>query len=329
MTQPFHDFSLEAFWEDSEYTCSSYVGQPITAQMIADCEKQLGYILPKSLIHLLENQNGGVPNNTNFPTQERTSWAEDHVAITGIFGCDSSKTYSLCGSLGGEFMKEEWEYPDIGVYICDCPSGGHDMIALDYRECCKQGEHGEPSVVHVDQESDYKITYLAPNFETFIRGLVHDDVYDTSEEDLKQSLEMIASGKFSSVLQSLIELQPDYDFASVIRETCKTIADQKGYFALHADELSLLIYDIQFYLMSSNQRLRKDIEYLEKYPSMMVFSDGEFNTGGYAPDFIKDWLSTRMANKQILKKGMRKRLCFSEQYIQQLLKHDSVKRHLR
>jgi hypothetical protein len=326
MTQPFHDYSLEAFWEDSEYASSSYVGQAITAQMIADCEKQLGYILPKSLIHLLENQNGGVPNNTNFPTLERTSWAEDHVAITGIFGCDSSKTYSLCGSLGGEFMKEEWEYPDIGVYICDCPSAGHDMIALDYRACGKQGE---PSVVHVDQENDYQITPLAPDFESFVRGLVHDDIFDTSEDDLEQSLEMISNGHFSSVLQELLDHHPEYDFAGVIRETCKALSKEKGYFALHADELSYLIYDIQFYLMSSNQRLRKDIEYLEKYPSMMVFSDGEFNTGGYAPDFIKDWLSTRMANKQILKKGMRKRLCFSEQYIQQLLKHDLMKRHLR
>ena len=29
----------------------------------------------------------------------------------------------------------EWEYPDIGIYFGNCPSGGHDMIALDYRTC--------------------------------------------------------------------------------------------------------------------------------------------------------------------------------------------------
>lgn len=29
----------------------------------------------------------------------------------------------------------EWEYPDIGIYFGSCPSGGHDMIALDYRTC--------------------------------------------------------------------------------------------------------------------------------------------------------------------------------------------------
>ena len=65
-------------------------------------------------------------------------------------------------------------YPDIGVYICDCPSAGHDMICLDYR---KNGKNGEPEVVHVDQELDYKITFLAENFELFVTGLVSDDLY--------------------------------------------------------------------------------------------------------------------------------------------------------
>ena len=42
------------------------------------------------------------------------------------------------------------------------------MIFLDYREC---GKNGEPKVVCVDQEEDYSITFLADNFEDFIRGL--------------------------------------------------------------------------------------------------------------------------------------------------------------
>lgn len=66
-------------------------------------------------------------------------------------------------------MQENWGYPAIGPCICNCPSAGHDMIMLDYRKC---GPEGEPEVVHVDQEWDFQITTLAPNFEAFVRGLV-------------------------------------------------------------------------------------------------------------------------------------------------------------
>jgi len=107
------------------------------------------YTLPVSYIELMKYQNGGIPKRGSFPTRERTTWAEDHVALSRIFGIAREKAYSLCGGLGSQFMIEEWEYPDIGVYCADCPSAGHDMICLDYR---KNGQAGEPEVVHVDQE---------------------------------------------------------------------------------------------------------------------------------------------------------------------------------
>ncbi|WP_228384373.1 SMI1/KNR4 family protein [Chryseobacterium soli] len=120
-------------------------------------------------------QNGGLVNKSCFPTAESTSWADDHIAITGIMGIGREKTYSLCGELGSRFMMDEWGYPDTGVYIADCPSAGHDMVMLDYSKC---GKEGEPEVVHVDQEDDYKKTFLAKNFETFIKGLKDEDEFD-------------------------------------------------------------------------------------------------------------------------------------------------------
>ena len=79
----------------------------------------------------------------------------------------------------------------IGVCIANTPSAGHEMIVLDYSECGKQGE---PRVVYVDQEDDYSITFVAPDFATFVRGLVNEDEYDTSEEDLEETIATVESG---------------------------------------------------------------------------------------------------------------------------------------
>lgn len=175
MSVVFKDFDLTNFWEASEYASENYVSENLTNELVASIEQELGYKLPLSYVELMKNQNGGIPKNCSFPTEERTSWAEDHIAVSGILGIGREKTCSLCGEAGSQFMIDEWSYPDIGIYFADCPSAGHDMICLDYRE---SGRIGEPQVVHVDQESDYKITFLASNFEEFVKGLVDDSVFD-------------------------------------------------------------------------------------------------------------------------------------------------------
>jgi hypothetical protein len=176
MNEPFAEFDFGDFWEDSDYAKKEYVGPTFTDLDVARVEKELGYKLPKSYIVLMRNQNGGIPKRTNHKTSERTSWAEDHVSITGIYSIGKDKTYSLCGEFNSSFWVDEWGYPKIGIYFADCPSAGHDMLCLDYRAC---GPSGEPQVVHIDQERNYKITLVAKSFESFIRGLEGDDAFET------------------------------------------------------------------------------------------------------------------------------------------------------
>lgn len=165
----FKDFDFTDFWDDTQYALDNYVEIKPTDELVTEIETELGYKLPASYIELMKIQNGGTPAKVNFYINERTSWSEDHIAITGILGIGRDKENSLCGYYGSTFWIEEWGYPDIGIYICDCPSAGHDMIALDYTNCGKQGE---PEVVHIDQENDYKKTFVAKDFKTFISGLV-------------------------------------------------------------------------------------------------------------------------------------------------------------
>ncbi len=170
----FDNFNFDNFWDDSEYAKEEYISEPPTNEIIYKLENELGYKLPESYIWLMKKHNGGTPINNCFPTNSPTSWSEDHIAITGIYGIGYEKSNSLGGDFGSKFWIKEWEYPEIGVVICDCPSGGHDMVFLDYREC---GPQGNPCVVYVDQEKGYKITWLAKDFESFIKGLVSEEVF--------------------------------------------------------------------------------------------------------------------------------------------------------
>lgn len=175
MTKHFEGFDLSDFWRDSEYARENYVDAPLTDEVLAAVEHELGYTLPRAYVELCRYQNGGYPKNGSHRTATPTSWAHDHIAVTGIYSIGHVKHYALCGLMNSQFWIDEWGYPAIGVYFADCPSAGHDMLCLNYDAC---GPNGEPSVVHIDQESDYKITHVADNFEAFILGLEPDENFE-------------------------------------------------------------------------------------------------------------------------------------------------------
>ena len=308
----FHDFDFSDFWDDNDYALEEYIEAKPTDELINSIEIELGYKLPASYKELIKMHNGGIPKRDCFPTTTPTSWAEDHVAITGIMGIGRNKIYSLCGDLGSQFMIDEWGYPDTGVFICNCPSAGHDMIMLDYSNC---GKDGEPEVVHIDQEYDYRKTYLAKDFESFIRGLVSSDIYDTSKEELIQTFDTFKTGRFSDILEDYFKKDTTINFDRILRNLFTELTKQKNYFGLHADELSHLAYDIQFYLLSINKIILTREEFAKEYPPMVAIGNNEISTGGYA-DFFLDWFDQRINSKQIIK--TLDKLTFTDDYKQQL-----------
>ena len=168
------DFDWTGFWNDVDYAFESYIGKPVTDEDIKDAESELGYTLPAAYIELLKNHNGGVVKKNCFINDD-----DDCVYVTGIYGIDRNKKYSLFGEFGNEFWISKVKYPPIGIVVADTISGGHDMIFLDYREC---GPTGEPKVVRVDQECDYSMTLLADNFGDFIKNLYFNIEEITDEE---------------------------------------------------------------------------------------------------------------------------------------------------
>lgn len=168
------DFNWTGFWNDVDYAFESYIGRDVTDEDIKATEANLGYTLPAAYIELLKNHNGGVVKKNCFINDD-----DDCVYVTGIYGIDRDKKYSLLGEMGNEFWISKCKYPPIGVVVADTISGGHDMIFFDYREC---GLTGEPKVVRVDQEGDYSITLLADNFGDFIKNLYISIEEITNEE---------------------------------------------------------------------------------------------------------------------------------------------------
>jgi hypothetical protein len=168
MPNALRGFDHADFWADSDYARQTYVSAPLTGEMLAIVERTLGYRLPAAYVELSKRQNGGIPKRTCHRAPSRTTWAADHIAIHAISAISTFPETALCGGIGSRFWNDEWGYPSIGVYFADCPSAGHDMVCLDYSQC---GPTGEPRVVHVDQEVDYRITVIAPSFEAFLGGL--------------------------------------------------------------------------------------------------------------------------------------------------------------
>lgn len=164
----FDENVLKDLWNNDKYSLKEYVGKTPTDEDFEKVEKELGYRLPESYKVLMRIQNGGELKKNTFEVPFQRNWSRDLVDVMNMYGIDSNKRYSLCGEFGNKLWIEEWKYPNIGIAICDTLSGGHDMIFLDYSDC---GPEGEPCVVHIDQEGDYEITYLADNFKDFVDGL--------------------------------------------------------------------------------------------------------------------------------------------------------------
>lgn len=159
------------FWNDSAEAVDQYVLAPPTDGQVESVEEQLVFKLPTSYINMMKLHNGGVPHYRYYPVSQAEAAKKIRVEVAGILGIGREKAHSLGGEAGSRYIIEQGGYPEIGVVLCECSSDS-EVVMLDYRE---SGNAGEPEVVHVDKKESYKITWLAPNFETFIQGLVNEE----------------------------------------------------------------------------------------------------------------------------------------------------------
>ena len=180
----FESIDLENFWDEGSDKC-----EPLTNELIRFTQAELGYKLPDSYIYLMKNRNGGKPKNHCFVTKDFNT-----VYISHILGMSLTDPYALSGKFGSRFMIKEWGYPDTGVVICHSATRGHEAVFLDYSEC---GRNGEPKVVYIEQEANYRTTLLADSFEEFIKGLgcIDVEVLDTANTWFLKKCAEVYDGK--------------------------------------------------------------------------------------------------------------------------------------
>lgn len=317
MSQPyFSEEDLVDLWEYDYADEDPYHEATPNDEYIAAIEQKLGgYKLPAAYIELMKKHNGGYLKRDCFVMSEDNEWEAFNLSLSGLYALGEIARYSLLGEFGQESAKA-WSYPNVGIYFADTISGGHDLVAFDYRQCGKQGE---PSVVHIDQESNYCITQIAPHFTHFIKGLVDSESLIDEEAERTAELATVERGTFSPiVLKALdkIKLQTP-DFADYLRTLGKHIVEDKGHFSLHADKYSLLMFDAIFYLYSQlttaqsiehflNEPKQFATHYnLPSFGLMIVFSITDdtrysFCTGGIAYGFLHEWWKQRLEEGSLL-----------------------------
>ena len=157
------DFN-ELFDNKSQYVKENNYDELLESR-VKEVENIIGYKIPKSYIEFLKIQNGGYLSDR---------YNKYLILIYGI-----AKTSNFHCSLEEEFLflKDECEYPNIGIPFGETQSGGHDMYYMDYSSVDSEGE---PRIVRIDNEGGTDRFFVAKNFEEFINMVYNNqDIYGT------------------------------------------------------------------------------------------------------------------------------------------------------
>jgi hypothetical protein len=158
----------DKFWRSNYYN-----HPPLTDEMVAVAERQLGVKLPVEYVALLRIQNGGYTHGFGFPMTQRTTWAEDHVPLNDLAGIVTDPAIRTAQNiLDTAYMTEEWGLPPGQVLLT---GDGHWWITLDYR-------NGDvPSVAWIDVECGEDVQ-VASSFAVFLDGLRPNSEFSKDED---------------------------------------------------------------------------------------------------------------------------------------------------
>ncbi|MCY9092995.1 SMI1/KNR4 family protein [Bacillus mojavensis] len=164
---------MSKIWKNSDY--DPFRLKDIREEEIKKIEKKLKLNLPEAYKKLIVQQNGGLIHFNAFPTDQETSWADDHIEVDHIRGLGKD-----LGILESEYLIKELGLPQRLLLI---QGDGHNWVALDYRQT-----NENPSVHYFDFElnNDFKISDSFGEFLSKLYIHEYEEVQDDENADFDQ-----------------------------------------------------------------------------------------------------------------------------------------------
>jgi hypothetical protein len=265
---------------------------------IARFESQLGYKLPLDYREFLLRYNGGDPvvgvvngrdDDPDVPYQSGDAVRYFFKLPTAAGDVDEYERLLPPAEIPSELPRDVLPIAeDSGgnLFILELGKGAGRIRFWDHES------FDEPLEQH---------RILADSFGDFLtrfRSVEEQEAIDKAEK--KAERQALETGDFPAKLAALCNavehIQPDVPVW--IRKVCLKIFEEKGYFAVHGDELSRTLLDLAFWLNQSARTERRPTKRTEMATIIRLWhreDNDAFGLNGYAPAFLTEWWEDRLA----------------------------------
>jgi len=265
---------------------------------ITKFEAQLGFRLPLDYREFLLRYNGGDP-------VVGVVYGRDDDPDVPYQSGDAVRYFLKLPTAAGEVSDYEQLRPTAEI-PCELPrnilpiaeDSGGNLFVLELGKGAGRirfWDH-ESSDEPIDQHR-----ILADSFGDFLtrfRSVEEQEAIDKAEK--KAERQALETGDFPAKLaaqcKAVERIQPDIPVW--IRKICLKIFEEKGYFAVHDDELSRTLLDLAFWLNQSARVEQRPTKRTEMATIIRLWHREEndaFGLNGYAPAFLAEWWEDRLA----------------------------------
>jgi hypothetical protein len=272
-------------------------GPQVSESDITAFEARLGHKLPSHYREFLLCYNGGAPTvGTVKGRDDRRNVAYEHG--------DAVRTFLKLPTARGKVKDFEkliapaeipWKLPQNILPIADDAGGNYFVLELGLGKGRVRFLNHEAFDEPIEQHR-----ILADDFGDFLdrfRSLEEQKTIDKTES--KAEVRALRAGKFPVKLELQCKAI-DKEHPRIrewIRTVCLQVFHEKGYFAVHGDDLSRTLLDLAFWVNQTARpavRKTKSSELTSIIECWLQEKNAAFGLTGYSPGFLLEWWADRL-----------------------------------